>query len=292
MFLQQLFNGLTIGSTYALVTIGFSLIFGILRLMNFANGAVFVLGAYFTLMIYTRITGNFVIALLASIALTGAVGFCIDRFALRTLRRKRAPRLAPMITTMGIATIIENFILNFFGSETKAVPYAPNFGFFDIGNAHIGYFQLLILGVGIVLMILVSLLVYRTKLGKAMLATSQNQMAAALMGINVQGVIAFTFFLSAVLSSISGTIVGMYYRNIDITLSAAMGSKTFAAAVVGGIGNIPGAIVGGLVVGVVETLGASYISTAYRDAIAFAILIVMLLVRPNGFFGKKDIVKV
>ena len=292
MFLQQLVNGLTIGSTYALVTIGFSLIFGILRLMNFANGAIFVLGAYMTLMVYTRLTGNFIISLLAGVLLTGLVGFSVDRFALRVLRQKGAPRLAPMITTMGIATIIENFILNFFGSETKAVPYSPQLGFVTVGNVRISMFQFLILGVAIILMLLVSLLVYKTKLGKAMLATSQNQVAAAIMGINVQGVIAFTFFLSAVLSAISGTIVGMYYQSIDVTLSAAMGSKTFAAAVVGGIGNIPGAIIGGLVVGVVETFGASYISTAYRDAIAFAILIVVLLVRPTGFFGKKDIIKV
>lgn len=292
MIWQQLINGLTIGSTYALVTIGFSLIFGILRLMNFANGAIFILGAYLTLMIYTRVTSNFIIALIGSILITGIVGYSVDRFGLRILREKSAPRLAPMILTMGMSTIIENFILNVFGSETKAVPYSPNMGYYDIGPVRIGGFQILILAVAIILMILVSLLVYRTKLGKAMLATSQNQTAAALMGINVAGVIGFTFFLSAVLSSISGTIVGMYYKNIDVTLSAAMGNKTFAAAVVGGIGNVPGAIIGGLVVGVIETLGASYLSTAYRDAIAFAILIVVLLVKPTGFFGKKDIVKV
>lgn len=286
MLLQQIINGLTIGSTYALVAIGFSLIFGVLRLMNFANGAVYMLGAYLTVVIYSEVVQNFWLALLASILITGFVGFSVDRFALRSLRRKNAPRLAPMITTMGIATFIENAIMVFLGSRSKPVQFVPQMPFLKVGNARLGTFQMMILCIAVVLMILVSVIIYRTKLGNAMMATSQNMIAARLMGINVNAVISSTFFLAAVLSAIAGTIVGMYYRSVDVTMSATMGSKTFAAAVLGGIGNIPGAVVGGLCVGVIETLGAGYLSAGYRDALAFAILILVLLIKPNGLFGK------
>jgi branched-chain amino acid transport system permease protein len=286
MFLQQLFNGFTIGSTYALVTIGFSLIFGVLRLMNFANGAIYMLGAYLTVVVFTGIIQNFWISLLVSIIITGAVGFSIDRFALDILRRKSAPPLAPMITTMGIATFIENAIMVFLGSRSKPVPYGASLGFITIGDARLGLFQVLILSIAIVLMLLVSFLIYRTKIGNAMLAVSQNMLAAKLMGINIRLIISCTFLLAAVLSAIAGTIVGMYYRSVSLAMSGSMGAKTSAAAMLGGIGNIPGAIVGGLCVGIIETLGAGYLNAAYRDAIAFAILILVLLIRPNGFFGK------
>jgi branched-chain amino acid transport system permease protein len=292
MFLQQLFNGFTIGSTYSLVTIGFSLIFGVLRLMNFANGAVYMLGAYLTVMIFSNGIQNFWLALLGSLVITGFVGFSIDHFALDTLRRKNAPDLAPMITTMGIATFIENAIMIFLGSRSKPVPYGANLGYIDVANARLGVFQILILGIAIVLMLLVSFLIYRTKIGNAMLAVSQNMTAAKLMGVNLKLIISLTFCLAAVLSAIAGTIVGMYYRSVSLSMSASMGAKTSAAAMLGGIGNIPGAIVGGLVVGIIETLGAGYINTSYRDAIAFAILILVLLIKPNGFFGKTTQTKV
>jgi branched-chain amino acid transport system permease protein len=292
MFLQQLFNGFTIGSTYALVTIGFSLIFGVLRLMNFANGAVYMLGGYLTVMIFTGIVQNFWFALLGSVVITGFVGFSIDRFALDVLRKKSAPPLAPMITTMGIATFIENAIMIFLGSRSKPVPYGANLGFMTIGNARLGFFQVLILGIAVVLMIIVSVVIYKTKVGDAMRAASQNMTATKLMGVNLRRVISLTFLMAAVLSAIAGTIVGMYYRSVSLTMSASMGAKTFAAAMLGGIGNIPGAIIGGLFVGVIETLGAGYLNASYRDGIAFGILILVLLLRPNGLFGKAVVTKV
>jgi branched-chain amino acid transport system permease protein len=286
MLLQQLFNGFTIGSTYALVTIGFSLIFGVLRLMNFANGAVYMLGGYLTVIIFTELVQNFWLALLGSVIITGFVGFAIDRFALDTLRKKSAPPLAPMITTMGISTCIENAIMVFLGSRSKPVPYVADLGFITIGNARLGAFQVLILVIAVILMLLVSWLIYKTKIGNAMRAAAQNMVACKLMGVNVKMIISFTFLLAAVLSAIAGTIVGMYYRSVSLTMSASMGAKIFAAAMLGGIGNIPGAIVGGLCVGIIETLGAGYINASYRDGIAFGILILVLLLKPNGFFGK------
>lgn len=292
MLLQQLINGLTIGSTYALVTIGFSLIFSVLKLMNFANGSVFVLGAYFTLGLWTWMGGNVWAALIGSIILTGIVGYSIDRFVLRTLRTKNAPGLAPMITTMGVSTVIENAILIWFGSESKAVTFAPNLGHIEVAGVRISGLQTMILVIAMVLMGIVSWVIYRTKTGKAMLAVSQNIQAAKLMGIDVNAVISATFFVAAVLSSISGTVVGTYYRSIEVSMSSAWGNKVFAAAILGGVGNIPGAILGGLLVGIIETLGASYISAGYRDAIAFLIMIVVLLVKPTGLFGKPNVMKV
>ena len=292
MFLQQLVNGLTIGSTYALVAIGFTLIFGVLELINFANGSVYILGAYFTVMIHQAMQGNFFLAFFMAIILNGVVGFCIDRFVLRILRNKGAPKLSSLIATIGIQTIIDNCILLFFGSETKPVPNVLDLGTFHLGNAIVSWLQVIILCTAIVLMIVVSILLYRTKIGKAMRSTSQNAEAARLMGINVPGVISFTFMLSSALSAIAGTLVGMYYQAIDVTMGTSVGSKTFASALLGGVGILPGAIVGGLVVGVVETIAASYISSGYRDAIAFAILLIVLLVKPTGFFGQKIINKV
>ena len=292
MLFQQIINGLTIGSTYALVAIGFSLIFGVLKLMNFANGSVFVLGAYITLGIYVSLVDNVWLALLGSMVINGIVGFCIDRFILRTLRKKGASGMAPMITTMGVSTDIDNFILIFFGSEAKSVSFAPNLGSVTIGNVNISGLQVMILVIAVILMAIVSFVLYRTKAGKAMQAVSQNMQASRLMGIDVDMVIAVTFCVAAVLSSIAGTVVGMYYRNIEVSMSSAWGNKVFAAAILGGVGNIPGAILGGLIVGIIQTLGASYISAGYRDAIAFIILIFVLLVRPTGILGKQSVVKV
>lgn len=292
MFLQQLINGLTIGCTYALVAIGYSMVFGVLELVNFANGAVYMLGGYITLMLYLGMGGNFYLAFALSLVLTGAVGFCIDRFGLRRLRHQNVPKITGLITTLGISTVIENFVRIFFGSETKPYPNMIDFGKFTIGNATITWGQIIIFGCCILIMALMSLIVYRTKVGKSMLAISQNTEASQLMGINVDGVICATFVISASLAAISGTLVGMYYQSIDAAMGTSVGMKTLAAAVLGGVGNLPGAMVGGLLMGVFESLGSSYVSSGYRDAIAFAILIIVILFKPTGLFGRKQITKV
>lgn len=292
MFVQQLINGITIGSTYALVAIGYSMVFGVLELINFANGNVYMLGSYITLMLYVGFVGNFGISFFLSILLTGLVGYCIDRFGLKRLRTKNVPKITGLITTLGISQIIENAVRIFFGSETKPFPNMIDFGQVTIGSVTINSSQIIILCTSLALMAAVSLLVYKTKMGKAMLAVSQSSEAAQLMGINVNGIISLTFVISSSLAAIAGTMVGMYYQNIDATMGFSVGMKTLASAVLGGVGILPGAMVGGLLMGIFETIGASYVSSGYRDAISFAILILVILIKPTGLFGRKQINKV
>lgn len=291
MFLQQLINGLTLGSTYALVAIGYSLIFSVLELINFANGAMYMLGGYVTLMVYLALKGHFLISFFISILVVGFVGFSIDRFSLQPLRKKKSPRMAALISTIGIGTIIENSIMLFFGSETKSFPNKFDFGKFEIGNAIVSWTQVIILITSIFLMVVVCLVVYKTKIGKAMRATAQNVDASRLMGIDVEKVISITFIISAFLATIAGTLVSMYYQNVDINMGFQVGMKTFAAAVLGGVGVLHGAMFGGITIGILESLGASYISSGYRDAIAFAIMILVLLFKPSGLFGKNQTTK-
>lgn len=292
MFLQQLINGITIGSTYALVAIGYSMVFGVLELINFANGAVYMLGGYLTLMLYTGLVGNFGLAFALGILLTGVIGYGIDRFGLRRLREKKVPKITGLITTLGISTVIENAVRIFFGSETKPYPNKIDFGQITLGSVTITSSQLIILLVSILLMTITSLMVYKSKMGKAMLAISQSQEASQLMGINVNAVISLTFIISSALAAIAGTLVGMYYQNIDASMGFSVGMKTLASAVLGGVGVLPGAMAGGVLMGVFETLGASYVSSGYRDAISFAILIIVILFKPSGLFGRKQITKV
>jgi branched-chain amino acid transport system permease protein len=292
VFFQQLINGITIGSTYALVAIGFTMVFGVLELVNFANGSVYMLGGYFALMLYLAMGGRFIEAFILSIVFTGITGYLIDRVGLKRLRKKKAPKLAGFISTLGMATIIDNSVMLFFGSETKPYPNMLDFGKIIVGDVIITWTQIIILSVVLLLMIALSLVVNNTKIGKAMRCTAQNTDAARLMGINVNAVISFTFVISSVLAGISGVLVGMYYNSIDSFMGFSVGMKTFASAVLGGVGVLPGAMVGGILVGIIETIGASYISSGYRDAIAFTILILVLLFKPSGLFGKKQVNKV
>lgn len=293
MFLQQLVNGITIGGTYALVAIGYSMVFGVLGLINFANGSIYMLGCYMTLMIYINmLSSSFWLSFGLSVILTGMVGYCVDRFGLRRLRKKNVPKVTALITTLGISQVIEHGVRIFFGSETKPFPNKIDFGYIQVGSAQINSGQIIILCTSLTLMILLSLLVYKTKLGKAMLAVSQNADASKLMGINVNGIISLTFIISSALAAIAGVMVGMYYQSVDASMGFSVGMKTLASAVLGGVGVLPGAMVGGLLMGVFESLGASYVSSGYRDAISFAILIIVILVKPAGLFGQKQTNKV
>ena len=292
MFLQYLINGLTIGSTYALVAIGYSMIFSVLELINFANGSMYMLGGYLTLMVYLTFSGNFFLAFFLSIAATGLMGFATDKLALSPLRRKNAPKMSALISTLGMGTFIDNAIMLLFGSEGKNFPNMLDFGKFYVGNVIITYTQLIILGISVALMGVLCLVVYRTKLGKAMRSTAQNVTAAKLMGIDVDLIISITFVISSAMAAIAGTLVGMYYQSVDLNMGMKIGFKTFAAAVFGGVGVLPGAMVGGLLIGMIESLGASYISSGYRDAYAFIIMILVLLFKPSGIFGKTEITKI
>ena len=292
MLLQQLVNGLVLGSVYSLVAVGYSLVFGVLELINLSNGAFVILGGYIALMFSLSLHGQFLPAVILSLIITAFVGFLMDRVTLRPIRESNAPKIAGIISTMGVSVIIENFILIFFGTETKKYVNMLDFGKFSIGNAIISWTQVIILIIGILLMVIFSLVIYKTKIGKAMRSTAQNPEAALLMGINVNQIISLTFIISTALAAISGILTGMYYQAIDIQLSFMVGMKTFAAAVLGGVGVIPGAMFGGIIIGISEALGASYISSGFRDAIAFGILIIVLLIKPTGLFGAREINKV
>lgn len=287
MFFQQVVNGLTIGSMYALVAIGYTMVFGVLKLVNFSHGSVFMVGAYLTLQLSLALGGHFFLAAALSLVLTGVLGVAIDRLALRRLRVKKADRITALISTLGVGTILDNAIMIGFGSETKAFPNVLELGSFTIGNTVVSWVQIIIFVLSLLLMGVMSIVVYRTKMGRAMRATSQNADAAKLMGINVNMIVAFTFFVGSLLASVAGTMYGMYYEAIDPLIGSVMSMKTFACVVLGGVGELPGAMIGGLLIGVVEAIGASYISSGYRDAIAFAILILVLILRPQGLLGKK-----
>ncbi|MDR7869555.1 MAG: branched-chain amino acid ABC transporter permease [Tissierellaceae bacterium] len=298
MFLQQIINGLTIGSIYALVTIGFNMVYGVLELTNFAHSSFYMLGAYISLFSMTSLIGNvsvtgFMIALLISIVLTGFLGAFMDKVALEPIRKKNGEPITALLSTVGIQTAINNSVLLIFGTVPVAFPDVFNLGKFSIGeNTIVQVIQIGIFILAILLMVVLSYLVYKTKFGSAMRAISQNSVAASLMGINVNHVITITFFIGTAVAAISGTMVGTYYQRVDTLMGASVGLKSFAAAVLGGMGSLPGAMLGGILIGLLETLFAAYISSGYRDIVAFIILIGVLIIKPSGLFGKQTINKV
>jgi branched-chain amino acid transport system permease protein len=295
VFAQQVINGLTIGTTYALVTIGFTMVYSILELANFAHSSFYMLGAYLsmtTLMSFGLSRLVFILGVVISAAVCGSLGALMDRFTLRLIRNRADSDVTAMLCTVGIQTAIDNSILVIFGSETKPFPNVISSTKIAVGSAVISYTQIVILITAILLMVGLSLFIYRTKMGSAMRAVSQNLDAAKLMGINTGQVITLTFFIATGIAAIAGTFVGSYYQANDIMMSASVGSKSFAAAVLGGMGSLPGAVLGGVIIGLAETMVAGYISSGYRDAVAFLILTVVLIVRPRGFFGQKQVIKV
>lgn len=292
MVLQQLINGLTMGSIYALTAIGYTMVFGILELVNFSHGSVYMMGAFLTLTFITALGMNIGVALLLSILLTGALGIMVDKAAIAPLRKKNAPKINALIGTIGVSIFLQNLAMLVFGSETKNFPVIIKNGFISVGSYKLSYIQIIIFSISIFLMAALSFFIHRSKLGKAMRAAAQNMNAARLMGVNVNRIISITFFIGAALAAISGTLVGAYYQNVDSTMGYMAGLKAFSAAVLGGIGELKGAMIGGLLIGVIETFAAGYISAGYRDAIAFAVLILVLIIKPSGLLGKQAFKKV
>lgn len=292
MLIEQLINGLTIGGMYALVAIGYTMVFGVLELVNFAHGSVYMLGGYITLMIYLGVFQNIWIAIVGSVILTALVGYAIDFVGLRRLREQKAPKIAALISTLGMSTIIEQSVQVFWGTEAKSFPQILNLGKVEILGCAVKWSQIIILLIAGGLMLLLTLFVNCTKYGKAMQAVAQDTDAARIMGIPVKTVITSTFMLGSALAAVAGTLVGTYYQSIDTAMGFTVGMKSLSSAVLGGVGSLPGAMVGGLIIGVIETLGAVYVSSEYRNAIAFAVLIFIILVKPNGLFGKAQITKV
>lgn len=286
MFFQQVINGLAVGSIYALVAVGYSMVYGVLKLINFANNAFMVSGAFLLILFFSWLKMPYWVSIILALALCGAGAVFMERVSLNPIRRKGAPGISALICTVGYSTVVTNLLLNVFGSLTISVPVFYKFQTFSLWGAVIDPFQLIILGTALVMMALLTWLTYKTPTGEAMRAISQNMQAAKLMGVNVNNIITITFFIGTVCAALSGVMIGIYYSAVDTTMSFTIGIKTFAAAILGGIGVLHGSLVGGLVIGLLETFVAGYISSGYKDAIAFIILIVVLIVRPSGFFGK------
>lgn len=291
MLLQQLANGAILGMVYALIAIGFSLTFGILGLVNFSHGGVYASGAYIALL-FVAITYGIIPALLLSVVLTGILCIVIDKLTLAPLRAKKSPGIAGLITTIGIYYIIQNLLMIIFGSETKPFPKLFDYGSVTIGGVSLSSTQLCILGVSITLLLLLTYIIKGTRIGLAIRAVEQNTKAASLVGVNVNHIITFTFFLSGAAAAIAGTLISGYYQMVYPNMGFIAGLKAYSASVLGGITVIYGSVFGGVIVGISENFAATYLGGTYRDAIAFIILIIVLLVKPTGLFGKKGITKV
>lgn len=291
MILQQILNGLALGMAYALVAVGYSLVFGILRLVNFSHGSVYAFGAHMVIFLAGFHFG-LVPAIIIGVILTGLLGIFIDKLALSPLRKKKSPGISSLITTIGISYIIQNMLMMFFGSEKKPFPPLFKNNVITIAGAKMNTMQLMMFLVSILLLVILSVLVKYTKIGLAMRSVEQSQVVSSLMGINTNLVIAFTFFLGGASAAIASVLISGHYQIVYPTMGFMIGLKAFAATVLGGIGLFHGSIAGGLVIGVAEALAATIFGSAYRDSVAFIILILVLLVRPAGLFGKKGIEKV
>ncbi len=291
MLVQQLFNGFTLGMAYALIAVGYSLVFGILRLVNFSHGAIYAFGAKMA-MIFIGMQFGVIPGIAAAMLLTGILGMLIDKVSLEPLRIKKSPPIASLITTIGISNIITNLLIVFNGSEKRNFDSVFSDNSVAIGELSISMTQIMICVVSLALMGIFLLLVFKTGIGLAMRACEQNAKTANRMGINVNFIISFTFFLAGVSAAIAGALIGSYYRIVYPGMGFMAGLKAFAAAVLGGIGSLPGAMLGGLAVGMSESMAATIFGSAYRDSVAFIILIIVLIVRPHGLFGRKGVNKV
>ena len=288
--LQQLINGLALGSVYALIALGYTMVYGIIKLINFAHGEIYMLGAYFGFYAITRLGLPLVPALALSMATAAILGMLLERIAYRPLRS--SPRIAVLITAIGASLLFQGTAQLVFGASFKPFPQAIPFIRIQLGPVFTTNRQLLIFGVALALMLALHIIVQYTKFGKAMRAVSMDKDAAQLMGINIDRIISITFALGSALAAAAGILVGMYYNRIDPYMGMMPGLKAFVAAVLGGIGVVPGAVVGGLLMGVAENMVVAFGSSTLRDAVAFAILIAVLLFRPNGLLGRKRIEKV
>jgi len=291
IFIQQLANGLALGLVFALVAVGYSLVFGILRLINFSHGSVYSFGAH-AAFFFVGIRFGPIPAIALAVIITGLLGVLIDKAALAPLRKKKSIPIAALVTTLGISNIIQNLLVVRFGSQRKPFPDFFSLGTFSVGGIQLNSRQFVMFGVSLVLLLILLLIVQRTKIGLAMRATAQNVKAASLMGINVNNIITLTFLMGGASAAIAGGMVSGYYQVVYPGMGFMIGLKAFAASVLGGIGSLPGALVGGLLVGIIESIAALYIGSNYRDSMAFIILIAVLIFRPAGLFGKNEVIKV
>jgi len=300
IFIQQLINGLTLGAVYAVVALGYTMVYGIIQLINFAHGDVVMVGAMVAFSVIVALAPSGLPPLVIVLVATGCavsacmlIGYAMERLAYRPLRG--APRLAPLITAIGVSIILQHLAMMIWSRNPLAFPQVIKTQSYDIGGATVTNVQIAILAISIAIMSGLVALVYRTRLGTAMRATAQNPQVAGLMGIDANRVIAFTFVSGAAVAAVAGVMLASYYGIAHYAMGSQLGLKAFCAAVLGGIGNIPGAMLGGVLLGLVEALGAGYIGdltgnvfgSNYQDVFAFVVLIGVLVLRPSGLLGER-----
>ena len=295
VFLQQLVNGLSLGGIYALIALGYTMVYGIIELINFAHGDIYTLGTFFSLAVLTLlgVSGEVhgpaligIVALTIAIAmlLCGITGVLIERLAYRRLRN--APRLAPLITAIGMSFILENIMQYWKGPSPIPFPQVIPNPTLHVGPVDIAAKQILVVVLAIAMMITLQLFIYRTKLGKAMRATAQDRDAAQLMGININTTIALTFLIGSALAGAAGFVSGVYYGSTWFFNGFSAGLKAFTAAVLGGIGNLAGAMLGGFLIGLIESLTTQFISDQWANVVVFSVLVLVLIFRPAGLLGE------
>ncbi|WP_243298031.1 branched-chain amino acid ABC transporter permease [Bacillus litorisediminis] len=288
MLLEQLINGITTGSIYAIVALGFTLVFGVLGIINMAHGEIFMFGAFMGVVITSTLEGSIWLAFAVAIVVTAIMGWLLEFFALRPLREKPGvSHLAPLISTIGVSIFLENLADKFFGSGNQPVTNSFSEIRFTIGTVNIYLVQIVIFCISIALMIALSYWLLKTKGGKALRATAENLETASLLGVNVKRIITITVVLASCIGGIAGILVGMAFSSVNPQMGLSIGLKGLAIIILGGMGNVKGAVVGGMILGISETLVVTVGYSGYRDAIAFVIIIIILLVRPQGIYGKK-----
>ena len=301
-FLQQLINGLTLGGVYALIALGYTLVYGVLQILNFAHGDVYMVGAfigYFVMIAFggpiaSSIPVPLMIFLMFAVSMlgTGVLGVVIEKFAYRPLRN--SSRIAPLISALGVSILLQNAALLIFGSTIRSYDtssYIPSTAGFAVGDVTVDAIRLMVLILSLILMFALGRWVNKTQVGRAMRAIAVDKDAAVMMGIDIDKVIRWTFFVSAALAGAAGIMNGLLLRGVSNGMGFIPGLKGFTAAVLGGIGSIPGAMLGGLVLGVLEAMTQGYLSTNFSDTYTFILLIAIMLIRPNGLLGKKMIRK-
>jgi branched-chain amino acid transport system permease protein len=277
VLIQQLINGVMLGAVYALIAIGYTLVFGVLGMLHLAHGEVFMIGAFVGLLTVTYLSGNVLVALAAAMLATGLLGLVIERVAFRPLRR--AHHLAPLATTLGAGIAIQETMRSFFGAEQRGFPSAIALEPWQIGPVRVSSVQIFIL------MVAVHLFMARTRAGRAVRATAENPVVAGLLGVNVDGTVMLTFLVASMLAGAAGVLVGLAYNAVHPFIGVQMGIKGLVVMLLGGLGNVPGAMLGGVTLGVLEVVGVAYLASSYRDAFAFGAVMLVLLLRPEGLLG-------
>lgn len=284
MFLTQVLNGLQLGSIYALVALGYTMVYGIILLLNFAHGDIIMFGSYVAWIALVQLGLNPAIAVLLAIIGCVLLGVLIDKVAYAPLRE--APRLSILITAIGVSYLLENGVQLLLGADAKVVPSIIDLGTVQVFGSTLSGTALLTVAVTIVATVVLTLLVQKTRLGKAMRAVSEDMGAARLMGVNVNSTISFTFAVGSALAGIAAILYSMAYQQVSPTMGVMLGTKAFVAAVLGGIGSIPGAVIGGLIVGFSEVFVAAFGLSVWQDAVVFLLLILVLVVKPTGLLGR------